>query len=268
MTARSKSYWNALLVTGYHPTQSDYVDLIDSYIAATPGVNDYHTAILAEPSIVTYYKLDEAVSATTCADSTASANTLTVNGPVAFQVKGPFDSVNSRAVAFKGDATTYLINSSPANLPTGNAAFTVEMWVKIIQPTGGEQDVLEYGTEASGEDVIVSLNGGALNTIRLAAFGGGFNSDYIDQYDINSSSWHHLVMTYTSGNTQLYLDGVFIGTQTLTTINITIGAIRLGCPGFASTGLFGALACVAIYNAVLTSGDIASHYALGRAVHA
>jgi hypothetical protein len=135
MTARSKAYWNNLLLTGYEITQADWVDLVDTFTLYRPST---------EPVI--------------------SASTLTLDlGGSAQGAFEPRTSVGTRIIssnftlAFSNVATTDLISAVFSF--TGTVIITMPADVEVSNPssigswdsglgeltiTAGTADVIEF----------------------------------------------------------------------------------------------------------------------------
>jgi hypothetical protein len=158
---------------------------------------------------------------------------------------------------------SFLRNASGFDLP-----FSVSMWVKI-----SDGDMMSVSLfRPSGSDQVWTLNkeGGATN--RILFFTGADYSNYLQATVANSAFdvWQHIVMTYDGSETfagiKIYVNGV---DQTLTNDSLgsylgmgaTVSTMNVGYNSVTySRGLIDELA---IFNRVLTSGEVTSIYNSG-----
>lgn len=85
---------------------------------------------------------------------------------------------------------------------------------------------------------------------------------------VGNNRWRHLVITYTSGSHVMYVDGVVVGSSSMTgsistntSVPLTIGAWYSDGDGYSTS----AIDDVRVYNRILSAQDVALLYALGTA---
>lgn len=261
MPVTDKTTLKTRLVDGHHLDGSDMADIVDSYSDYLSVVGaTYAATVLAESGLVSYWKLDENAGASSWADSKGS-NTLTATGSnVTSGTPGPFGLKTAPCVAFNGTAGV-LNNVSATGIPTGNSSRSVELWFK-----GGRNatanDLFVYGPPAGASCFIVRAPA-STDTVGLLTSG----NDFTTAERVTDGSWHHIVITYnSSGNAvKVYVDGILVGSSTLSTLTTSIDAngVQIGgwVPGGTTTR--GRIAHVAVYSVVLSAAQVADHYARG-----
>jgi len=130
-----------------------------------------------------------------------------INDPSGFGLY--FDGIND--FAEKTNFTT---------LPQGSGSRSVELWIK---PDAGfiNGTVLSYGSASLNNMFSIQIDG---NGYPLFS---GFNNDLIGNVKVNDGKWHHIALTYTSGQLLLYIDGQLNQTKA-TSLNTSGTSLRLG----------------------------------------
>lgn len=170
------------------------------------------------------------------------------------------EAANSRSVDFDAPSSQYLSKTSPAGLPTGSSARTIEAWIKTTATNG--QAVLEYGTDAdlnhawlvevSEDQIAIRLNGS--NTFWTAN-------------DVTDGNWHHIAFVYTgsgtlNANTVAYMDNVVLAQASAVTgtPDTTNNWIYIGAAGTPVAAFFdGTIDEVRVWNVARSAADIADN---------
>lgn len=150
--------------------------------------------------------------------------------------------------------------ASDTGLPSGNAAWSVEVWVKTT--SAAEMGLVGWGQNTAGSPakaVQVGLLTGDL-TFSSAELFHSFGST-----DVDDGAPHHLVWTWDGTTMLAYLDGAQVGTGwTPGAFNVTTGIqpITLGLAG--SHYFDGTLDEVAVYQAALTPAQVLNHFTVAQ----
>jgi hypothetical protein len=205
-----------------------------------------------ETNLVAYWKLD-AGAGRQVYDHTGNGNngTLSTAG-TSWQtsVGTTFGFENPASVVFDGSNGTATIPS--ATLPALNGAQTVSFW---MNPTtmGGTQNMVALTGGGGGNQI--GIRGG---TLYVWSFGG---ATLIVGPAVTTGAWHHVVYTYDgAGNQSLTVDGV---RTTATATNQTGASTYAYLATYSPNNELysGGLDDVRVYNAALTSAQIAQLYA-------
>ncbi|MBI5595921.1 MAG: VCBS repeat-containing protein [Elusimicrobia bacterium] len=207
---------------------------------AASGLNlDGPAPFAASSGTVSLWHFDEASG--NWADAGPAGNTLTASG--AGRGAGRFDAGLSLSSA------SWAQNASPASLPTGNAARTVEAWVNLAS-TQGVQGLVSWGAGgASG------FNRFQVSGRRLGADFGGASVRFSP--DLSTGAWHHVAMTWDGAEARFYADGVRIGTQAFGAQSTGAGTLYVGATDLGA-GLRGGLDEVRILSYAKTEAELAA----------
>ena len=149
---------------------------------------------------------------------------------------------------------------SPAALPTGAAARSVELW---FRRTGtGDATLFAYGTQSSGR--LFELRLTSATNLRFNGF--ALTRDFTLPGSTSDGSWHHVVLTYDGGAVQAYLDGSSLGAQSAV-LNTAVDAYGFGAGISLATGstpFGGSLDELAVYGQALTAATVRDHYRVGK----
>ena len=245
------------------PAPSPAWRLIYSGVAAAGilfgGTLTYSNAVLADHP-VGYWRLGESGGAT-AADSSGFGRDGTYIGGVTLGVPGAIPADPNTAVRFDGSGSYVDIAGGPFNFPNN---FTLEAWVinnntsvpPLIAPRFFSNRTFN-GANSGGYGVGVLTNG----AIRFTLFARqDINSSVVVPFD---GLFHYVAVTFDSSNVaMIYLDGVLRQTAIASrpagnsTTDLLIGRSIAGDPDWR-----GVIDEAAIYNYVLTSDQIGSHYA-------
>ena len=201
-------------------------------------------------------------------DKTANGNTLTNNGGTEYTASTPF-AASTIAVDLERDTPAYLTAADHASLDI-TTTISIEAWVK--QETAGTNaapnTIIIKGRTAGGNDTNYAFR--IRDLIEFFYYDGttfhvfGGNTGLTD-----TTSWHHLAVTYTFGtgsSIKIYLDGTDItsggawssgdGNAAAIANN---EALQIGCINYTTTPaqiLDGQLDDIRIWNDIRTQQEI------------
>lgn len=211
-------------------------------------------------SPVAYWRLDEAVGASTAVDETGNHDG-TYSGPTLEQTSllagGSGFSVN-----FDGTDEITLPNLGFS----GSSAFTFAAWVDLSGVyTGNEQlHFFNWGSAATGQASSLRTRDDGTEGLRHAFYGtpGQFAATLSD-------GPHHIAMTYDGTNREFFVDGVSIGSdapgaQSMADTGYTLGSIT--SLGFSTGKLQGLMDDPAFFDTALTAAQIQALYNAGAGV--
>jgi hypothetical protein len=167
--------------------------------ATSLTINGAATTILTNTGTAITFRVPAGATASGVGSVTTPGGTATL----AFT----FLPTPGNALAFDGtDDYVALPNTTP--VPTGNAAYTLEAWIK---PTSmGAYGILGWGNWTTTNQA---------NALRLSSTGlinYWWNNDLILSTPDLSGRWHHVAATFDGTTRTLYLDGVALGSDTPT----------------------------------------------------
>jgi hypothetical protein len=232
--------------------------------------------ILAEPGLVSYYRLGEASG--TFADSADTNPSATVGATVAYGHTGLINA-DSDTCAAMASASSYITIANAANLRI-TGTITIEAWIKVAtMPSLGL--ILANGFDGSsnnGCDFYVEQDSGVNGHLRFIVRGGGASSSVKSPpYSITQGSIYHVVVTYDdSSNTVIfYINGVAFPVTGVTTSLASASVTAMTSIGQRSADgivtpaqnlLLADFDEVALYNTVLSQASTQAHYSTGSAV--
>ena len=165
-----------------------------------------------------------------------------------------FDCTNGGYIDF-GDKQAY----------SNAESFSVEAWFELNGTTGGYFPIISKEGGGGNFGYGLKIDGSVTGAPLVYAIATGSTNRY--QYAVPTLSlntWYHVLATFTSGDINLYLNGVenhsgsyynqgsFSGTQT--TNHLMIGR------NYVNAGFNGRVASAKIYNRVLTATEVANNY--------
>ena len=167
----------------------------------------------------------------------------------------PFNAYAQNALSFVSTSSTVTTNQ-PAI--TGNAARTVEAWIKVPNPSVTTQQVLiDMGaTSPNGSRFTLNIING--HYLRIEIAGNGFTGTT----DITDNNWHHVAVTYNPANAagqkaKLYIDGMLEAQKDFTvTMNTSSGPFRIGSRSDGASYFNGTMDEVRIWNVERTAAEI------------
>jgi len=211
-------------------------------------------------NIIAYYKLDESSGNAT---DTVGGYNLTNNNTVAYASA----KINNGADFGASNSTKYL--STNNNLGIDGGAISMSCWVKVTTaPSNAIHTILSQG--GSSSDVQYKLeyrDNGGTKSVRFRRDRVGTSnqgSDYA--YDLGTSNYHHLVLTYDNTNLKAYINGTLVDT------------VACSGNGSSSTGFFnigrddgssyfsGLVDEVGVWNDALTAYQVRVLYRAGNGI--
>jgi hypothetical protein len=245
-------------------------DLLGNTFTATSSSTawvDYAGAVKFEtPGVVSQLRFgDSSINGNvTAADSVGSLNPTYVNG-VTQGVSGDLPNDSNTAVTLNG-TNQYIQDTTPTGMPTGSAARSVEMWFKTSATT--QQSLFAYGSFANGEEFGLWINAGG-SAFTAWGWGGAYDETYNAPSSVEDGKWHQVVETYDGSVLTVYLDGVALGSPSISrdTVVDTYG-LQIGDvvdPGDPNSGFYfkGSLDEFSVYNVALSQTEVTNHYQLG-----
>ena len=151
-------------------------------------------------------------------DSSSNSHTITANGNVTQNTFSPYRH-GGYSTYFDGSGD--YIRYDDASLAEGTGDFTVEFWVR----RDGNQSLNDtiVGHDATpGWQICFNSDGSTIRWMTNAT-----DASRVLPASLNDQQWHHVVYQRDSGTLQGFLDGVSLGTVSLTT-NFTNQRIEIG----------------------------------------
>ncbi|MDE1846336.1 MAG: LamG domain-containing protein [Candidatus Micrarchaeota archaeon] len=183
---------------------------------------------------------------------------LRPNGPNTTQLitlQGVCSSQLPQFVAvFPGSLASYVGSIPDKGFPMGTNSVSIFAWVKTSSTVGF---VVQYGPNS-----ITTSQNWLMETYSTFCVSNAGN-DACTTKAINDGSWHHVGLTYTSGNSvTAYVDGVgypltFSATPSVVTAGSTSMYIGYGCCG---SGFNGQISNVQLYNSSLSANGVTALY--------
>lgn len=245
-------------------------DLVGNTFTATSASTawvDYAGAVKYEtPGVVSQLRFgDSSINGNvTAADSVGSLNPTYVNG-VTQGVSGDLPNDSNTAITLNG-TNQYLQDTTPTGMPTGSSARSVEMWFKTSATT--QQSLFAYGSFSNGEEFGLWINAGG-SAFTAWGWGGAYDETYNAPASVEDGKWHQVVETYDGTVLTVYLDGVALGSPSISrnTVVDTYG-LQIGYvvdPGDPNSGFpfKGSLDEFSVYNVALSQTEVTNHYQLG-----
>lgn len=99
---------------------------------------------------------------------------------------------------------------------TGTTNRTFEAWIYITSTPSGNMCISDYGKNAVGARNTFYIN----SSLRLGFISGGTNANISSSANaITVNQWNHVAFVLNNGTGYLYVDGVQVGTGSLSTVN-------------------------------------------------
>ena len=174
------------------------------------------------------------------------------------------------ALLFGKDSTVTAVQAVGEKGILGDAARTVEAWIKV-DTAGGEGlagHIVDWGKLGKTTRSTMRLN---KTSLRFEAQGAGFGTKFIGKEDVLDGKWHHVAVTYAQGavwdttdlSIFMYIDGVkqYISATPNTAVSDTKDSVDLtiGCNPhpFANLRAFsGLIDEVRIWSVALSEAEI------------
>jgi hypothetical protein len=144
---------------------------------------------------------------------------------------------------------------------------TISLWFKSDSlPGNGAFDYMFSLTDArsDGKDRAVGIRGtGTDAQIVGNTYANGWDNPFTNT-SIAASTWYHVVIIFTSGSMQVYLDGVDKGSKTITTNSVDYNATNIGGMLYSSDNHFnGKIDEVSVFASALSASNITDIYNSG-----
>jgi hypothetical protein len=151
-------------------------------------------------------------------DSSSSSQTVTTGGTVFTNAFSPYRQ-GGYSTYFDGSGD--YIRYQDASLAEGTDDFTVEFWVYRDGTQSLNDTVVGHDT-TPGYQICFNSDGSTLRFMR-----DGTDASRVLPASLNDQQWHHVVYQRDSGTLQGFLDGVSLGTASVST-NFTNNIIEIG----------------------------------------
>jgi hypothetical protein len=217
---------------------------------------------------IAHWTFDEG-SGQTAADSSGNSRDGTLGSTTGADANDPTWACVTGGNALDFDGTNDYVEDADGELYiNGVTALTLALWVKS-DVTGTDKGVFISEDPSSGSDNILALrydaaggNGGGTNVIKASVNVSGTSGNYESAQNVQTTSWQHLTLTWSSGNQlALYIDGNLdtptfnSSARTGTLSNATKLLIGKGTKD-ASAGWDGQIDDVRLYDRVLSQAEI------------
>jgi hypothetical protein len=161
------------------------------------------------------------------------------------------DGYNGYGLAF-GLTNTYVDFANPG---LANATGTVEMWVKLNSLVSATNYLLTLQQNSSNHINIYKENASDLY-ITIG------DSGAVDtEWNFPDTNWHHIALSWNSGNYEVFADGASVKTGTYSILDVDSFTIfRLGSDFGGTNSFDGAIDSFAIYDTPFTISEALSHY--------
>jgi len=225
------------------------------------NVAAYRNLIIADPSLVAYFPVDDntGVTVTNVEDATRHG-TLELSAIYDGRTNRAF---GQRAVSFYGDGDVQIPNNPAFEFPSGNG--TIEALV-YLDPTA-------LVSPTDGTIFSLTTDGGTPNYYFLRAGASGLNITYGNDstaqlsWDVPgglaSKQTHVVIVFNNTTNVTLYANGQNLGTKVQTSFGTGTGSPAwIGSMGSTATAnwLYGSVDELAIYNSALSENTVQIHY--------
>jgi hypothetical protein len=236
----------------------DQVRIFDRAISAADVTTLYNETVATAstnptfnaPSLVAYYKMNDATDETGSYDGTPT--------DVNFNVAGKFGNAGE----FNG-SSSYI----SASIPFLNARVTsaVSLWIKYTD-TGAYRSVFnDYSNTANFNHNIIVNQPSTGNLRFFSAYGGNTGYKIIESsgLTLNDGNWHHIVSTVDLSTNTLtgYVDGVSVGNVTVST-NAWTGTTQNLQIGRQEAGAYfnGSIDQIRIFDRAITANEVTTLY--------
>jgi hypothetical protein len=234
----------------------------------------YQTVVLADGPLA-YWRLGEA-SGTTATDATGNIYDGTYeNTPTLGAEPVMTDGFGDKAVDFARASSERVDLTDQADFEfAGSDVFSVEAWVDLdlVGSNGTVYEILSKlaSTGVSDQDgwTLHAVSDGSALRFEFERWSGtSQNSAEESSYIRTTGTRHYVAGTYDGTTARLYVNGVEVATDDTavslpaTTVKAYIGAAIGG--GSPQSHFDGRIDEVAIYDKVLTAGEVAHHYLVG-----
>ena len=171
------------------------------------------------PNVKLLLPFDGSNGATSTNDSSNSNQSVTFNNSAEISTAQSKFGGSSLSCP---DGLTSDISTSWNAMPTGTEDFTIELWVYLLDRTGGGRNQTSFGIygnrNTSGSDNIQLYVGYPdANMLSFLINDTDMQVTTTWNYTSNLNAWHHIALTRASNTFRLFVDGTQVGTTTSTT---------------------------------------------------
>jgi hypothetical protein len=235
--------------------------------SASPAHADYADTINSTPSLKSYWRLGETAGTTAADVRNVRAGTY-VNG---VRLGGPGAPAETANPSVTFDGSNDHVTFGDAYDHAGNAAFTIEGWIKPAT-TGSAttwRRIASKETSAGGYALQIYPDSAGTTHAQRALFtrtSNGATDSVRSVSPLKPGIWHHVAVTYDATMLRLYLNGRLEGTTSATvSLPGTTAALRLGSHSSGGGAYGGGIDDFAVYGSALPASVIQSHHAAGTA---
>ncbi|SLM32559.1 exported hypothetical protein [Desulfamplus magnetovallimortis] len=162
-------------------------------------------------------------------------------------------------VLYLNGASGYGVKNSSTGIPSGNSAYSWEMWVNAATTTGQDRKVFSWGVDGINDN---SVQVGFNSSGYLVINHWGASNDWTTPYLMPQHSWIHLAGTYNGTTETFYVNGVFQQSRTVSpTLSIPSNSeLRVGdlITGTYNQFFHGAIKDLRIWSTALDEATISS----------
>jgi hypothetical protein len=205
----------------------------------------YDNLILASPTLLDYWPLNDPVGTQRCADLGPANNPMDALGTVALGASG-FLYDGATCAYSPANSACGLVPQSPLNI--GKQSNSIEFWV---YPTGIN------GAIMVGGDGALNLISAADGTLQIECI----FTPYQTNVSLPAGAFYHFVCTFNADVVDVYLNGNLIFTKTFIIDTMTLSFLYDSTHG--GQQLAGKMEKIAIYSGVLSIVEVRSHFAAG-----
>lgn len=233
----------------------------------------YHDAVLQDGAIA-YWRLNEAgVNGSTLADSTTNTHKgVYAGGSNSSSVAGALCGCDAGDTAIQWGTNDFAIVRDSDGNYSGNPTLNLqtgswECWIyPLAYPSAGLNSAcLENGTSSgnAGYFIDIDSSGNVLGGVRVS---GAYY--FVTAASAPLNQWTYVVCTYDGSTVTLYINGVLVGTVSISGViehaftQLTLGTSAIA-PG-TQQNFVGQQDESAVYNIVLSSTQVLNHWQLGR----
>lgn len=210
-----------------------------------------------------YWPFNEAIDGSTCRDASGNGFNGSENGTGAALastsiVPGhPYSCFNNGDGYFSDGAAG---GSNRAALDVGTGDFTMEIWLKITNPTTDYVEIASRDSGATGNGQLLQLNTGT-GAPRVWCGGTSLNAG---STRVSDGNLHHLVFRRISGVASVVLDGAQVGSVAAAgSTDVASRPLRVGVVNGAYQRPLGRWAHFAYYTTGLPDDRVMAHYQAG-----
>ncbi|MFF3330097.1 LamG-like jellyroll fold domain-containing protein [Streptomyces sp. NPDC002888] len=231
------------------------------------GTADAYAAKVRSDGAGLYWRFNETANAYAADSSAGDDSGVHWNAPTLAVSDGAAGSDSS--VGYTGSQSEWTYTDKRHPTPS---AYSLELWFKTTSTSGGKligfANKVQLVSTQYDKQIYLQNNG----RLSFGVYTGGTRTINTTQ-SYNNGQWHHVVATQGADGMKLYVDGALRASNLLITSSENYsGFWRVGGDNLdnwpnrpSSRFLTGQIDEVAVYNKVLTSGQVSQHYSIGTA---